>query len=56
MHKTIALIIVAATSALLTGAASAGVSGPVCGDVNHSGSLTTSDALAVLKASVGQPV
>jgi len=30
--------------------------GPICGDVNTSGSLTTTDALAVLRASVGQPV
>jgi hypothetical protein len=29
---------------------------PVCGDVNRSGSLSASDALAVLKAAVGQPV
>lgn len=28
---------------------------PVCGDVNGSGRLTSSDALAVLKAAVGQP-
>lgn len=32
------------------------VPGPVCGDVNGNGALSTSDALLVLKASVGQPV
>jgi hypothetical protein len=29
---------------------------PICGDVNDSGSVTSSDSLAVLRAAVGQPV
>jgi hypothetical protein len=29
---------------------------PVCGDVNDSGEVTSSDSLAVLRAAVGQPV
>jgi hypothetical protein len=32
------------------------VPAPICGDVNNTGSLSPSDALAVLRASVGQPV
>src|SRR5205085_1976390 len=52
MQKTIP---VAALAAMLLSAAYVGASS-VCGDVNNSGSLTASDALAVLKASVGQGV
>jgi len=33
----------------------AGALYPVCGDVNSSGDITTSDALVVLKTAVGQP-
>lgn len=45
-------LLVQLASAFAPGAANA--SEPVCGDVNDSGSVTTSDALAVLKNAVGQ--
>jgi hypothetical protein len=47
----LALVVVAACVA---GAPAA--SPPDCGDVNGSGTVTTSDALAVLKSAVGQPI
>jgi hypothetical protein len=54
MHKHIA------THALFAGVilcfAAPAVAASICGDVNVSGDLTTSDALAVLRAAVGQPV
>jgi hypothetical protein len=49
-------ICIATASALLALAISAHAADPVCGDVNASGGVTTSDALAVLRESVGQPV
>jgi hypothetical protein len=52
MRKTIAA---AALSAVVFGAASAN-SSSICGDVNNSGTITTSDALAVLRTAVGQSV
>jgi hypothetical protein len=43
-------------SAVLGLATSASAQEDVCGDVNDNGQVTTSDALAVLRKSVGQPV
>jgi hypothetical protein len=40
---------------IVLGAGSAGAQ-PICGDVNDSGDVTTTDALSVLRAAVGQPV
>lgn len=48
--------ILAAATVIFLGANSAGAADPICGDVNLSGSLTTTDALVVLKKSVGQQV
>jgi hypothetical protein len=41
---------------LLSSARAASAAEAICGDVNKSGTLTTADALSVLKASVGQTV
>jgi hypothetical protein len=49
-----ASILVGALLLVLPGIA--GAVPPVCGDVNGSSSVTSSDALSVLKAAVGQPV
>jgi hypothetical protein len=47
----------AAAAILVAAAASpAPAAAPVCGDVNDSGTVTSSDALLVLKDAVGQPV
>jgi hypothetical protein len=43
-------------SALLLGALSASAADPVCGDVNDTSTVTSSDALLVLRKSVDQPV
>ncbi|MFN2427071.1 MAG: DUF1566 domain-containing protein [Candidatus Binatia bacterium] len=47
---TLAAIVLTATTAL------AGLTKPVCGDVNDSNSISTTDALLVLKKSVAQPI
>jgi hypothetical protein len=47
---TLATLLFAAGSALATGQK------PICGDVNNSNSINTSDALLVLKKGVGQPI
>jgi len=52
MTKT---LFAAALVTILLSADSAGAQ-PVCGDVNDSGGVTSSDALAVLREAVGQPV
>lgn len=41
---------------LLCGGAASVAASPLCGDVNDSSSVTASDALAVLKAAVGQSI
>lgn len=46
---------IAALLAATAGAARAGTAA-LCGDINESGSITSSDALSVLKKAVGQPV
>ncbi|HEY2773862.1 MAG TPA: DUF1566 domain-containing protein [Candidatus Binatia bacterium] len=56
MRKIAAILVFALAVAFDAPAAWSGNIGPVCGDVNHSGNLTATDALAVLRASVGQPV
>lgn len=52
--KTLLLAFAATTTIAL--AASRAHAAPVCGDVNTSGEVTTSDALAVLRNSVGQDI
>ncbi len=52
MRKTITT----ATLAALILRATAALAAPVCGDVNESSSVTSTDALLVLKKSVEQPV
>ncbi|HEY2773389.1 MAG TPA: DUF1566 domain-containing protein [Candidatus Binatia bacterium] len=55
MRKTITVAMVA-TVLLNAGVVLAADPAPVCGDVNNSGNLSASDALAVLKAAVGQQI
>jgi hypothetical protein len=52
MTKT---LLAASLLSIVLNAASAGAQ-PICGDVNDSGGVTSSDALAVLREAVGQPV
>jgi hypothetical protein len=55
MKKTITMAAVAAIM-FSAGVALAGQAAPVCGDVNDSSSINTTDALLVLKKSVDQPI
>jgi len=52
MARTIAMLVAVA----LLNATTAAYAAPVCGDVNDSGGVNTSDALLVLRDAVGQPV
>lgn len=54
LRELASTVLAAAMLLVLPGAAAAGPA--VCGDVNASGTVTSSDALSVLKKAVGQPV
>src|SRR4051812_39636776 len=53
--QTILVCALIACAGVSAAPAKAFAADPVCGDVNRSGTVTTTDALAVLRKSVGQP-